>query len=59
MNPVTNRCLSGGIVMDSSFFEEIMKNCTEKKVISRCKKLLKKSALTSGAAATTLAELAY
>lgn len=45
--------------MDNSLFYEIMNNCTEKKVVSRCKKLMKKSALTSGAAATTLAELAY
>lgn len=45
--------------MDSSLFEEIIKSCTEKKVVSRCKKLLKKCTLTSGAVATTLAELAY
>lgn len=45
--------------MDSSIFENIMKNCSEKKVISRCKKLIKKSALTNMATATALSELAY
>lgn len=48
-----------GVVMDSSIFEDIMKNCPEKKVISRCKKLIKKSALTNMATATALSELAY
>ena len=45
--------------MDSSIFEDIMKNCTEKKVVNRCKKLIKKSALTNMETATTLSELAY
>ncbi len=48
-----------GVVMDCSIFEEIMKNCSEKKVISRCKKLIKKSELTNMATATALSELAY
>ena len=45
--------------MNNSIFLEIMNSCGEKKIISRCKKLDKKNALTSGAVATTLAELAY
>lgn len=51
--------MNGEIVKDSSLFEEIMKSCTEKKVVSRCKKLIKKCTLTSGAVATTLEELEY
>lgn len=45
--------------MDHSLFEEIMKSCTEKKVVSCCKKLSKKCTLTSLAVAATLTELAY
>lgn len=45
--------------MDHSLFEEIMESCTEKKVVSRCKKLSKKCTLTSMAVAATLTELAY
>ena len=47
------------MVLDISIFEDIMKNCTEKKVVSRCKKLIKKSALTNMATAAALSELAY
>lgn len=45
--------------MEIPILEQIMERCPEKKVVSRCKKLWKKPALTSGAAASTLAELAY
>lgn len=45
--------------MKDTIFEQILQTCPEKKIVSRCKKLTKKSALTSGATATTLAELAY
>lgn len=45
--------------MEENIFEQIMQRCTEKKVVSCCRKLIKKSALTSGAVATTFAELAY
>ena len=40
-------------------FEEIMESHKEKKIISLCKKLIKKSSFTSGADATNLCELAY
>ena len=40
-------------------FEEIMESHKEKKIISLCKKLIKKCSFTSGAAATNLCELAY
>lgn len=45
--------------MDENIFEEIMQTCTEKKVVSACKKLSKKSALTSMTVAQTFTELAY
>lgn len=45
--------------MESNIFEQIMETCSEKKVVSCCKKLSKKSKLTSGAVASTLTELAY
>lgn len=40
-------------------FEEIMESHKEKKIISLCKKLIKKCSFTSGADATNLCELAY
>ena len=40
-------------------FEEIMESHKEKKIISLCKKLIKKYSFTSGADATNLCELAY
>ena len=45
--------------MENNIFEQIMEICSEKKVVSRCKKLSKKSKLTSGAVAGTLTELGY
>ena len=40
-------------------FEEIMESHKEKKIVSLCKKLIKKCSFTSGADATNLCELAY
>ena len=40
-------------------FEEIMESHKEKKIISLCKKLIKKCSFTSGADATNLCELVY
>lgn len=40
-------------------FEEILESHKEKKIISLCKKLIKKCSFTSGADATNLCELAY
>ena len=40
-------------------FEEIMESHKEKKIISLCKKLIKKCSFTSGADVTNLCELAY
>ena len=40
-------------------FEEIMESHKEKKIISLCKKIIKKCSFTSGADATNLCELAY
>ena len=40
-------------------FEEIMESHKEKKIISLCKKLIKKYSFTSGADATNLCELVY
>lgn len=45
--------------MESNIFNQIMETCPEKKVVSRCNKLSKKSKLTSGAVASTLTELGY
>lgn len=45
--------------MENNIFEQIMEKCSEKNVVSRCKKLSKKSKLTSGAVACTLTELGY
>lgn len=45
--------------MEVLLFEQIMERCPEKNVVSCCRKLRKKSALTSMAAASSLAELAY
>lgn len=45
--------------MESSIFEQIKETCPERKVVSRCNNLLKKSRLTSGAVARTLTELGY
>ena len=44
---------------NEQIFSSVMEKCTEKKVVSCCKKLIKKSRLTSMAAAQTLCELAY
>ena len=46
-------------MIDEQIFSSIMEKCTEKKVISCCKKLVKKSRLTSGTVAQTLCDLAY
>ena len=60
MEPAKNRDLHyRGIWMENNIFEQIMEICSEKKVVSRCKKLSKKSKLTSGAVAGTLTELGY
>ena len=40
-------------------FEEILESHKEKKIISLCKKMIKKCSFTSGADATNLCELAY
>ena len=40
-------------------FEEILESHKEKKIISLCKKLIRKCSFTSGADATNLCELAY
>ena len=40
-------------------FQEIMADHSEKKIISLCKKLIKKSSLTSSVDAANLCELAY
>lgn len=45
--------------MENNTFEQIMEICSEQKVVSRCKKLSKKSKLTSEAVACTLTELGY
>ena len=45
--------------MENLIFSQIMESCPEKKVVSCCKKLWKKSALTSMETASSLAELAY
>ena len=45
--------------MENNIFEQIMEKCSEKKVVSRCKKLSKKSKLTNMETARTLTELGY
>ena len=45
--------------MENNIFEQIMETCFEKKVVSRCKKLSKKSKLTNMETARTLTELGY
>jgi len=45
--------------VDSHFFETIMTTYTKKKVISLCKKLIKKCSFNSGADAENLCHLAY
>ncbi|MCM1127539.1 MAG: hypothetical protein NC429_13840 [Lachnospiraceae bacterium] len=44
---------------DEKIFEEIRQACTEKKIISLCKKLQKKCSFNSGADMVNLTELAY
>mgnify|MGYP006916310416 CR=1 FL=1 len=44
---------------ENLIFEKIMADCQEKKIISCCKKLIKKSRLTSGETAQNLCHLAY
>ena len=45
--------------MDNELLEEIMEKCPKKKVISLCKKLIKKCSFKSGACMTQLCYLAY
>ena len=47
------------MVMEEQLFETIMEKHTEKKVVSCCKKLIKKNTLTSWATSETLSDLAY
>lgn len=45
--------------MVENIFEEIQQACTEKKIVSLCKKLQKKCSFTRGADIENLKELAY
>ena len=45
--------------MENNIFEQIMETCSEKKIVSRCRKLSKKSKLTNMETSRTLAELGY
>ena len=45
--------------MDENIFEEIQQACTEKKIVSLCKKLQKKCSFTRGADIENLKDLAY
>ena len=45
--------------MEDNIFEQITETCSEKKIVSRCKKLSKKSKLTNMETARTLTELGY
>ena len=47
------------MAMDNDLLEEIMEKCPKKKVISLCKKLIKKCSFKSGACMTHLCCLAY